>query len=168
MRHLPPLALAGALALACTSASANEVTDVYLASLGQRPALIGTSGQSADLVTIARKYVGRSARDLGLRRDLWCGAFVDMVRREAGLKPSGSDRALAQLRHGRRLSAPAVGSIAVYPRPGGTHAGLVSEITGHGTIRLVSGNSGGHRGHRFVTETERPIASAIGFVDPAK
>lgn len=159
------LALAGALALVCAPASANEMTDVYLASLGQRPASVGSIGRPLDLVSTARRHVGATARDLRLPRSLWCGDFVNLVRREAGLSPVPSRLARDQQRGGVRLSRPRVGAIVVLSRGRSNsagHTGIISGELPNGDLVVVSGNH-----NRHVSESVYPRSRVIAIVDPS-
>lgn len=160
------IAVAGsaALLLACAIdlARADDASprEVYLASLGDHPTLV--SAPSGDLVGAARRHIGKRAGDLGLPRSLWCADFVNAVRREAGLRTVPSRRAIDQAKGGRRLSAPAVGAIAIVTRPGGHHTGIIAGFDQHHLV-LVSGNSFGRR----VAEEHVSRKRLVAVIDPS-
>lgn len=171
MTILRTLALAGALAFAgALPTSANDAVAVYLASLGQQPTSIGATGRPMDLVAVARRHVGARARDLGLPRALWCADFVNLARREAGLRAVPSRLARDQIAGGRRVAEPRPGVVVVVSRRGGrlaAHTGVVSEVLPTGDVVVISGNSGTRdRSGRRVTEAVYPRSRVIAFVDP--
>jgi uncharacterized protein (TIGR02594 family) len=110
----------------------------------------------ADLVREARRHLGQGAAALGLRRTLWCGAFMDLVLRRTGHRPGGN-LARDYASYGTRVSGPQVGAIAVMARKGGGHVGVVSGIDGNGNPIIISGNHG-HRVAESVYSRRRVYA----------
>lgn len=136
---------------------------VHVTSLGEQATAPGTS--RAAIVGIARRHLGKRASDLGLPRSLWCGDFVNRVRREAGLRPVPSRLARDQVRIGSRLSEPRVGAIAVISRRGGRLAGHTGIIWGFDQhhVMLISGNAAGRR----VAEETVSRSRLIAIIDPS-
>jgi hypothetical protein len=103
------------------------------------------------LVERARAYMGQTAAQIGLRRSLWCSAFMRYITGASGV----DDRAISW-RNKPRVAA-AVGTIAVMRH----HVGVVSGFDGRGNPRIVSGNHG-----RRVGESVYPRNRIIAFVSP--
>lgn len=123
------------------------------------------SARPLDLVALARQHDGKRAAQLGLPRTLWCADFVNMVRREAGLRPVPSRLARDQALGGPRLASPRVGAIVVLSRGKSrvaAHTGIVSGITASGDLVVISGNH-----NRQVAEAVYARSRAIAFVDPS-
>lgn len=119
---------------------------------------IGSSGLAhvtvAPLVEKARAYIGQTASQVGVRRTLWCSAFLRAITNAAGV----DDRAKSWLAKPR--TAPHVGAIAVLSRGrGGGHVGVVSGFDTKGNPRIISGN----HGHR-VGESIYPRSRVIAYV----
>lgn len=112
---------------------------------------------SNSLVSEARKYIGTNPTGRG---SLWCGAFMDLVLRRTG-HPGGGNLASGYLRYGTRVSGPQVGAIAVMPRRGGGHVGVVSGIDPNGNPIIVSGNH-----NRTVAESVYPRSRITAYVVP--
>ncbi len=113
------------------------------------------------LADIALRDEGRTAAQLGLPADLWCADYADMIRREAGLRPAGSRRAIDQLKHARRVTAPQRGDLVITKRGRfGHHVDVLLSIHKDGTMAVIGGNVGGRVSRRVI-----PIGSAI-FVRP--
>lgn len=91
-----------------------------------------------NFVSKARNYLGETARQVGVRRSLWCSAFL---RKVTGAKDV-DDRALSWERH--RHITPQVGAVVTMGRRGGGHVGIVSGFTKNGDPIVISGNHGGH------------------------
>jgi uncharacterized protein (TIGR02594 family) len=109
-----------------------------------------------DLVSRARNYLGQTAAQVGVRRNLWCGAFLNKV---AG-GGTGSDLAKSWLAKPR--TSPRVGAIAVMGRGrGGGHVGVVSGFDGSGNPIIISGNH-----NRRVGEAVYPKSRVIAYVTP--
>lgn len=119
----------------------------------------GVAEGDGGIVAEARRYLGATAAQLGLRRSLWCGAFMDMVLRKTGHK-GGGNYSLDYARYGRRLPAPQVGAVVVMTRSGGGHVGVVSGIKANGDVVVISGNHG-NRVAESVYPRRRIIASVI-------
>lgn len=109
------------------------------------------------LVAEARRYIGTNPTGW---RNLWCGAFMDMVLRRTGHK-GGGNAALAYANYGRRISGPQIGAIAVLKRPGGGHVGVVSGIDANGNPIIISGNH-----NDTVAEAVYPRSRVITYVLP--
>ncbi len=105
------------------------------------------------LIEKARMYLGQSAAQIGVRRSLWCSAFLRKITQAKGV----NDLALSWL--GKHHTAPRVGVVAVMRRGSGGHVGLVSKIDSHGDVWLISGNHGGR-----VAESRYPRHRIIAFV----
>lgn len=124
-----------------------------------------TSSHPMDLVSLARQHDGKRAAQLGLPRSLWCADFVNLVRREAGLKAVPSRLARDQVLGGVRISAPRVGAIVVLSRGKSrvaAHTGIISGVTQSGDLVVISGNH-----NRQVAEAVYSRSRAIVFVDPS-
>ena len=94
---------------------------------------------SYGLAAKAERYVGASARQLGLPRNLWCADFMNMITH------SGSDRrAVSYLYRGRPAPYGCTDCVAITHRRGGGHVGVVKNYDRRGNPILVSGNHG-HR-----------------------
>jgi uncharacterized protein (TIGR02594 family) len=109
-------------------------------------------------VSVARRYLGSTASQLGLPRRLWCADFVNMVERSLGRSGTGSRMALSFERSGHRLAGPAVGAIATMGRRGGGHVGIVTGVTAAGDPIIISGNHG-----RMVREAVYPRDRIRGY-----
>jgi len=105
------------------------------------------------VISVGEKTVGAGASQLGLRRTLWCAAWVNKMLARVGLRGTGSDAAISFARWGRP-SAPKRGAIMVMPH----HVGVVTGSCGRGSVRLLSGN----HGHR-VAESCYSIRRAVAF-----
>lgn len=86
-----------------------------------------------NLISKARRYLGMTSRQVGVRRTRWCAAFL----RHLGVK-GVDNRALSFLK--LTHVSPQVGSIAVFRRKGGGHVGIVTGFDGKYPI-IISGNS---------------------------
>lgn len=116
------------------------------------------SYSSSSLVTQARRYIGTNPTG---RRELWCGAFMNMVLEQSGYR-GGGNLAKGYLSYGRRLAGPQVGALAIFSRgKRGGHVGVVSDVAANGNITIVSGNH-----NNTVAESVYPRSRAIGFVMP--
>lgn len=114
-------------------------------------------GSGGGLVAEARRYLGTNPTG---RRNLWCGAFMDMVLKRTGHE-GGGNLARAYASYGTRISGPQVGAIAVMRRKGGGHVGVVSGIDPNGNPIIVSGNH-----NNTVAETVYPRGRIIAYVMP--
>lgn len=127
----------------------------------QSHTVIAAFGGSS-LVAEARRHIGATAAQLGLRRSLWCAAFIDkVVLPNTGHSRLHSDVARDFARYGRRVSGPQVGALAVMKRSGGGHIGVVSGIESDGDVRVISGNFNGR-----VQEAVYPRSRVIAYVVP--
>ena len=125
----------------------------------------GATGRPLDLVALARRHEGQTARDLHLPRSLWCGDFVNLVRREAGLRPVPSRLARDQAKGGHRIAEARVGAVVVFARGrGGTsgHVGVISGVRPNGDLVVISGNH-----NRRVAEAVYPRRRVVAIVDPS-
>jgi uncharacterized protein (TIGR02594 family) len=138
-------------------ARARPVAHVASSSANAPPAAsIGGS-----LVDEARRWIGATAAQLGVRRTLWCAAAVNKWLANLGMRGTGSDMAASFAHYGRRLSGPAVGAIAVSKRRGGDHVGVVSGFAANGAPIIISGNCGGR-----VCESTFMPGPIYAYVDP--
>lgn len=104
---------------------------------------------SRDIVSIARRDLGKSARQLGLPSSLWCADAANRWRRKAGLRPVPSRRAIDQAKGGKRISHPVVGALLITGRGRrGHHVDLIVAVHGDGTVTTVGGNVSGRVAER--------------------
>lgn len=162
MRDLPNTRkTAGIFGLA---ASAGLILAVTAGAARAEPSPMDAGGAPAfgatRAVEIARRYLGKTGPELGLPASLWCGDFVNLVRRQAGLRVVPSRRAFDQAKFGRRLSRPAVGALLLTPRGrGGGHVDWIVAVHADGSVTTIGGNV-----DRKVSERHRPGAGII--IDP--
>lgn len=119
---------------------------------------------SRDLVAIARSHVGKTAKQLGLPRTLWCADFMNLVRRQGGVATVPSRMAQDQARGGRRIQHPKEGAIVTMRRGGSAiagHTGIISAVLDSDTVLVVHGNSR----HR-VRESKYRVSQFLAMVDP--
>lgn len=126
-----------------------------------------SSSDGARTLAIARRYTGGNPTR---RRFLWCQDFVNFVERRAGRRGTGSRHSHSSLSYGSRVAR-------VHARPGdivvlrrgrtGGHSGFFSRWADGGRrVVLVSGNSGGRRGARVVTERAYEAGRILGIRRP--
>jgi uncharacterized protein (TIGR02594 family) len=110
------------------------------------PLAAGTAGVSfgvSAIVDEARRFLGNTARQLGLPSSLWCADFMNYALKKAGKSGTGSRMASSFASYGKRVSGPQVGAIAVMSRGRrGGHVGVVSGIDKSGNPIVISGNHG--------------------------
>jgi hypothetical protein len=101
----------------------------------------------------------RGNTDVGPRPHAWCGWWMQV---HTGVTSSMTrlnlNRAIEWSRVGHP-TAPAIGAIVVWRH----HVGKITGVASDGRYLVMSGNSGGHRGHRTVTEAPRSLRGAIAF-----
>lgn len=107
---------------------------------------VGSGGGSFGLVGRARAHLGQTAAQVGVRRTLWCAAFVNSLLGGG----TGSNFAGSFSTYGSPAPEGCVGCLAVSRRKGGGHVGIVSGWNGRNPI-LISGNCS-----RKVCEGEYP------------
>lgn len=113
------------------------------------------------LLDEAQASVDRTARQLGVRLDLWCMAAINKWLGRIGVKGTGSDLAVSVRRWGV-ASKPVPGAIALKPRKGGSgHVVIVKAVRGK-TLIAISPN---HRGK--VREARYPLRVFTAFRAPA-
>lgn len=113
--------------------------------------LSGCAALHGDIASIAERDVAKTAHGLGVPPTLWCGDAVNKWRREAGLSPVRSRRAVDQARAGRRISKPVRGALMITPRGrGGHHVDIVVAVHDDGTVTVIGGNVGGIVARRIV------------------
>lgn len=165
-------AAALALSIATVAHAQPRPDDRYLvATWGEAPGALFSGSSEPEIVRVARRHIGATARDLALPATLWCADFTNLVRREVGFRTVPSRVAHDQMKVGKRLHGPAPGAIVDLSRGrsrSSGHTGVVSRVLANGDIVVISGNSGSvdRRGRR-VTERVYPRARALGFVDPS-
>lgn len=94
----------------------------------------------------------------------WCGAFIAYCMQACGLSfPKLYASAKAWTGWGSKLSAPIVGCIVVFERPGGGHVGLVVGRTASGNLMVLGGNQ---RDGVRVSEFSRD--RVVGYYWPAE
>jgi uncharacterized protein (TIGR02594 family) len=122
----------------------------------------GASFGVSAIVDEARRFVGNTARQLGLPSSLWCADFMNYALKRAGKSGTGSHMASSFARYGKRVSGPRVGAIAVMSRGRrGGHVGVVSGIDGKGNPIIISGNHG-----RKVAESSYSRGRIYAYVMP--
>jgi uncharacterized protein (TIGR02594 family) len=120
------------------------------------------SSGSSDLISQARRYLGATARQIGLPSTLWCADFMNHVLRKTGREGTGSRAARSFASYGKRISGPKVGAIAVLSRgAGGGHVGIVSGVDASGNPILISGNH-----NRRVAEAVYSRSRILAYVMP--
>jgi uncharacterized protein (TIGR02594 family) len=106
-------------------------------------ATAGVSLGVSSIVDEARRFIGNTARQLGLPSRLWCADFMNYTLKRAGKPGTGSRMASSFAAYGKRISGPQVGAIAVMSRGRrGGHVGVVSGIDARGNPIVISGNHG--------------------------
>lgn len=114
---------------------------------------------SSALVAEARRYVGTNPTGMSA---LWCARFMNMVLERAGRAGTGSNMASSFASHGRRVSGPQIGAIAVMSRGRrGGHVGVVSGIDPNGNPIIISGNH-----NKRVAEAVYPRGRVYAYVMP--
>lgn len=97
--------------------------------------------------------------DVGPRPYAWCGwwmqTYTGMTSQVAHLN---LNRAIEWAQVGRKTT-PQVGAIVVWRH----HVGKITGVAAGGRFLVMSGNSGGHRGARTVTEHARSVRGAVAF-----
>lgn len=86
----------------------------------------------------------KMAKLSGIKDDAvpWCSGFACAMVEAAGIRSPRSDSAKSWLTWGKPLSAPALGAIAVFQRPGGWHVGFVVGRDERGNLMILGGNQG--------------------------
>lgn len=113
------------------------------------------------IVAEARRWIGASARQMGVPRSLWCADATNVWLRKSGHRAVASRRARDMVQAGRRISRPVPGAIAIFARGRGGHVGIIERVEGNRLI-IISGNHG-NRVARGTYHTAR----AIAFVQPS-
>ncbi len=106
---------------------------------------------SGNLASVAVRHEGKTARQLGLPPRLWCADFANLARREAGLRPVNSRRAVDQARNARPIMKPVPGALMITSRPGGHHVDVVLAVN-ELFVEVAGGNVGGR-----VTRRQLPM-----------
>lgn len=107
---------------------------IQVANIGNEP--IQEAPAASGLLAKAEQYLGQTARQIGVRHNLWCSAFLRMLTHASGV----DDRAISWL--SKPHVAPRIGAIAVMPH----HIGIVKSFDRSGNPILISGNHGNHGG----------------------
>lgn len=96
---------------------------------------------------------------VGPRPYAWCGWWMQTY---TGITSASTrlnlNRAIEWAQVGRATS-PQIGAIVVWRH----HVGKITGVAANGRYLVMSGNSGGRRGHRTVTEHLRSVRGAIAF-----
>jgi uncharacterized protein (TIGR02594 family) len=125
----------------------------------------GSAGVSFGVTAIvdeARRFLGNTARQLGLPSSLWCADFMNYALKKAGKHGTGSRMASSFASYGKRVPGPRVGAIAVMSRgKRGGHVGVVSGIDKRGNPIVISGNHG-----RKVAEASYSRKRIYAYVMP--
>lgn len=111
----------------------------------------------------AMQYKGavtyRGNVDAGPRPRAWCGWWLQTY--------TGVTSAATRLNLNRAIEWARVG-VSTTPRLGAIvvwrhHVGKITGVAADGRFLVMSGNSGGRRGHRTVTERPRSLRGAVAF-----
>jgi uncharacterized protein (TIGR02594 family) len=133
-----------------TTIGATDPAPAETESAGVTPAVGG-------IVDKARRYVGMTARQIGLHRTtLWCSAFMRYV---AGSPPGVDDRAISWSRALPHIG-PRVGAIVVVSSRR-MHVGVVSGFDRRGNPKVISGNH-----NNRVAESTYPRGAVIAYLAP--
>lgn len=107
----------------------------------------------------------------------WCGVFAAAVFREVGIQPPQAwFRAKSWLTWGAAISAPVLGCVVVFSRPGGYHVGFVVGQDKLGNLMVLGGNQGDavkvsafrrSRVEGYRWPAGYPVAGALPFVAAA-
>jgi uncharacterized protein (TIGR02594 family) len=123
-------------------------------------------GSSLVMISEARKYIGMTGSQLGVKhRGVWCGEFMGRVARAAGVRtPANPNMAPDWHSAGQRISSPRVGAIALVSHRGRHigHVGLVTGVDGNGNPIIISGNH-----NNRVVEIAYPRSRVVGYVLPS-
>ena len=96
---------------------------------------------------------------VGPRPSAWCGWWLQTY---TGVTSAAThlnlNRAIEWAQVGRAIS-PQIGAIVVWRH----HVGKITGVAANGRYLVMSGNSGGHRGARTVTERPRSLRGAVAF-----
>jgi uncharacterized protein (TIGR02594 family) len=122
-------------------------------------------GSSLMMISEARKYIGMTGAQLGVKhRGVWCGEFMGRVARAAGVRtPANPNMAPDWHSAGQRISSPRVGAIALVSHRGRHigHVGLVTGVNESGDPIIISGNH-----NNRVVEIAYPRSRVVGYVLP--
>ncbi len=122
-------------------------------------------GSSLVMISEARKYIGMTGAQLGVKhRGVWCGEFMGRVARAAGVRtPANPNMAPDWNSAGQRISGPRVGAIALVSHRGRYigHVGLVTGVNESGDPIIISGNH-----NNRVVEIAYPRSRVVGYVLP--
>jgi hypothetical protein len=128
---------------------------------GGLPSDVATYGAPSPWRAMQRKnaVTYRPALDVGPRPRAWCGWWLQTY---TGVTSATThlnlNRAIEWAQVGRATS-PKIGAIVVWRH----HVGKITGVAANGRYLVMSGNSGGHRGARTVTERPRSLRGAVAF-----
>ena len=107
------------------------------ASIGfSLPSFLGS-----DMASIAERYEGKTAKQLGFPADLWCADFANLVRKEAGFRSTLSRAAIQQTRFAKLIDRPVRGALMITMRgKEGYHVDIVLDVHWNGTLTVIGGN----------------------------
>ena len=100
---------AGVIALGCRAVNAEPVDAGFKSQPGFSTK--APNRLKGDLIAIAERYLG--SRNPTGARGPWCGHFLNLVLRRAGLTPMPGNRAIDALRLGPRVARAVPGSLIV-------------------------------------------------------
>ena len=104
---------------------------------------------------IQRDYSG----GVGPRPRAWCGWWIQTgTGITSAISHLNLNMAIEWARVGH-ATTPHVGAIVVWRH----HVGKITGVASNGRFLVMSGNSGGHRGHRTVTEHPRSLSGAVAI-----
>lgn len=137
-----------------TPAHARCLQDTYCDGGG------GRSVYAGGIVANAKAHVGATARQLGLRRNLWCAAYIAYIAPQVAKKVKNINMAKAYLVLPRTTKR--IGALAIMNRKRGGHIGVVVDIDARGNPVLVSGNHSDR-----VGLSTYPAGRIIAYVSPS-
>lgn len=121
----------------------------------------GFTAYAGGIVANAKAHVGASARDLGLRRDLWCAAYIAYIAPQLVGRVKNVNMAKDYLALPRTTKR--IGALAIMSRgKRGGHIGVVVSIDAKGNPVLASGNHSGRVGIGTY-----PAGRIIAYVSPS-
>lgn len=129
-----------------------------IAGLVLASGLLSACASRGTILAVAERHEGKTARQLGLPATLWCADAANLFRREAGLTPVKSRRAIDQAKHAKAISRPVPGALMISRRRGGHHVDVVAAVNGM-WVEVIGGNVAGR-----VTRRHLPLAAGRFFL----
>lgn len=114
----------------------------------------------SSLISEAHRWLGASARQMGVPSRLWCMDGLNVWLANTGHKTVNSRRAIDALKLGPRIDYARVGAVAVTKRRGGHHVSVILADNGS-TFTAISPNH-----NRAVGIGEYPKRIVVAYVQP--